>query len=121
VLEPLSSRFSWLILSHPLLIATQAAISANKNEALGRAQDAAHDVKDKAQAGAAALSANTNEAIGRAKDKAEEVKDNVKGPFDEERKAIGLPGAAPVEALIKNNWVDFKLERIEPYNHNTKV
>jgi hypothetical protein len=87
-------------------LATQAAISANKNEALGRAEDAADSLKGKAQAGAAALS---------------EVKDDVKGPFDEERKAMGNPGAAPVEALIKNSWVDFKLEKVEPYNHNTKM
>lgn len=100
---------------------TQAAISANKNEALGRAEDAADSLKGKAQAGAAALSANANEAIGRSKDKAQEVKDDVKGPFDEERKAMGNPGAAPVEALIKNSWVDFKLEKVEPYNHNTKI
>lgn len=102
-------------------LATQAAISANKNEALGRAEDAADSLKGKAQAGAAALSANANEAIGRTKDKAQEVKDDVKGPFDEERKAMGNPGAAPVEALIKNSWVDFKLEKVEPYNHNTKM
>lgn len=55
------------------------------------------------------------------KDKATQVKDDVKGPFDEEKKALGNPGSAPVEALVKNSWVDFKLEKIEPYNHNTKM
>lgn len=118
--EPLVREMMLICLfSNP--VATQAAISANKNEALGRAEDAADSLKGKAQAGAAALSANAHEAASRLGDKAQQVKDDVKGPFDEEKKAIGLPGASPVEALIKNSWVDFKLEKVEPYNHNTKM
>lgn len=47
------------------------------------------------------------------------MKDNVVGPFDEEKKAIGKPDSTM--ALIKNSWVDFKLEKVEGYNHNSKM
>ncbi|KAJ9109257.1 hypothetical protein QFC21_000586 [Naganishia friedmannii] len=100
-----------------------SAASANLNEAIDRdpSASAGQDIKNKAQAAGAAVSANTNEAIGEAKDAVKGVKDTVTGPFDSEKKAMGESGAGVVAALVKNNWVDFKLEKVEPYNHNTNV
>lgn len=94
------------------------------NEAIGRdpsASSTGEDVKNKAQAAGAAVSANTNEAVSEAKDAVKDAKDTVTGPFDQEKKATGEAGAGVVQALIKNNWVDFKLEKVEPYNHNTNM
>ncbi|GHJ85193.1 hypothetical protein NliqN6_1595 [Naganishia liquefaciens] len=101
-----------------------AAASANLNEAIGRdpsASSTGDDVKNKAQAAGAAVSANTNEAVSEAKDAVKNAKDTVTGPFDQEKKATGEAGAGVVQALVKNNWVDFKLEKVEPYNHNTNI
>jgi hypothetical protein len=78
-------------------------------------------LKGKAQAAGAAISANTNEAVSKAKDAVKNAKDTATGPFDQEKKATGEAGAGVVQALIKNNWVDFKLEKVEPYNHNTNM
>lgn len=78
-------------------------------------------MKNKAQAVGAAVSANTNEAVSETKDAVKTAKDTVKGPFDEEKKATGEAGTGVVKALIKNNWVDLKLEKVEPYNHNTNM
>jgi hypothetical protein len=36
----------------------------------------------------------------------------VTGPFDQEKKATGEAGAGVVQALVKNNWVDFKLDSL---------
>ncbi|KAI5451977.1 hypothetical protein NCC49_001276 [Naganishia albida] len=100
-----------------------SAASANFNEAIDRDPPAStgDDLKKKAQAAGAAVSANANEAATEAKDAVKTAKDTVKGPFDEEKKATGQPGAGVVTALIKNNWVDLKLEKVEPYNHNTNI
>jgi hypothetical protein len=38
-----------------------------------------------------------------------------------EKAASGEAGLAIIGALIKDSWTDFKLEKVEPYNHNTAM
>lgn len=97
-----------------------AAIDANAKEAAGRAEDAAQNARDMIKAGGAAVSANAHELVGEAKDKAQKVKDGVN--LADEAHAAGQPAdLKTLTALIKDQWVDFKLENVEKYNDNTSI
>jgi len=97
----------------------KAAISANKNEAQGQAESAVADAKSALKEQTAAAKSSAGGLLGRAQDKVEEKTAEVKS-LKSEKEASG-EGAAVIGALIKDKWIDFELEKIEPYNHNTSI
>jgi len=98
----------------------KAAIEADKKAAIERIESVTHGAKASLKERTDSAKASANELIGRAVDKVEEKKDAVKS-LGNEKAASGEAGLAIIGALIKDSWTDFKLEKVEPYNHNTAI
>ncbi len=112
-----------LLLAHviqPPTPAAKAAIEADKKAAAERIEAMTHSSKASIKEGAESAKTAANELIGRAADKVEEKKDDLKS-LGKEKEASGEAGLSVIGALIKDSWTDFKLEKVEPYNHNTAM